>query len=457
MRWASVLLTIPLMAQSPARSLNPIVRKAVEDISTEKVAASMRKLESFETRGNFSQTDHPTRGIGAARRWIFEQFQAASPRLQVRLDTYKVKKQPRIFRDVEVVNVVAVLPGTTHPGRQVLISAHYDSINQPPPATPAGETPPELTGEEQEKRAMAPAPGVSDDASGVAAVLEIARVLSQHEFEKTMVFVVFAGEELGLIGSTLHTQKAKEQKIAIEAVLNSDIIGTEVSGDGRRINRAVRIFSDDPNDSPSRQLARYIKDVGDRYFPRLEPMLIFRADRVARGGDHTAFAREGFPAVRFTSAVEHYTHQHSATDTMMNASPEYAANVARLKAAVAAGLAQAPNSPVTMRESTRYGQTSTLATISRGSSGYDAELRWKDPEPASDLAGYAIVMRNSLSPFWEKEIFVGKETAHTIPGVDIDNNLFGVKAIDLQGNESIVASFSARSSFAERRKIETYE
>lgn len=448
-----------LLAQGPPKSVNPLIKKVIDEVSQERIETTLKKLEGFGTRGNFSQTDHPTTGIGAARTWILEEFKSYSPRLEVRMDTYKVKKQQRIYRDIELVNVVAVLPGTRYPDVQILVSGHYDSLNllrNPDMAGQQANTP-EPTVEEQEKRALAPAPGVSDDASGVAATMELARVLSKYEFDKTLVFVAFAGEEIGLIGSTLHAQKAKDAKLNIEAVMNSDIIGTDVGGDGRRINRAVRVFSDEPNDSPSRQLARYIKEVGDRYFPRMEASLVFRADRVSRGGDHTPFAQEGFAAVRFTSAVENYAHQHSATDTFGNASPEYVANVTRLKAAVVASLALAPKPPMTMREFVRAGQRTVSANIARGKSGYDALLRWKDENPAPDLAGYVVLMRNTISPFWEKEIFVGKELEYLMPGVDIDNYAFGVKAVDQQGNESLVAPMTVRSNFQQRRKIELSE
>jgi hypothetical protein len=186
------------------------------------------------------------------------------------------------------------------------------------------------------------------------------------------------------------------------------------------------------------------------------PLLVFRSDRVSRGGDHTPFALEGYAAVRFSSVVENYAHQHSATDTFANASPEYITQVAHLKAAVAASLALAPKSPTTTTEIVREGLSRTVASVTRGKSGYDALLRWKDPEPAPDLAGYAIVMRGTTAPYWEKEIFVGKELEYLMPGVDIDGCVFGVKAIDQQGNESLVAPFVTRGGFPSPRKIEIY-
>ncbi len=451
--WGMALLSFSLcasaLAQGPPRSLHPLIAKAVAAVSTERIETTLRKLEGFGTRGNYTDASQEKTGIGAARRWIQSEFQSYSPRLQVRLDTYRVKKQQRVWRDTEFVNVVAVLPGTRYPERQILISGHYDSLNlgrrSAEERASDAPGPRQLSDEEQQKRAVAPAPGISDDASGVAATLEMARVLSQYEFDKTLVFVAFAGEEVGLIGSTLHAQKAKAEKQTIEAVLNSDIIGTEVSGDGRRVNRAVRIFSADPNDSPARQLARYIRDIGARYLPGFETWLIFRADRVGRGGDHTPFANEGYAAVRFTSAVENFTHQHSETDTLANASPAYIASVTKLKLAVGASLALAPKTP-----------DATMG-LSRGRTGYDARLRWKDPEPAADLLGYAVVYRSTTAPYWEHEVFAGKETELVLEGVDIDNSVFGVKAIDTQGNESLVAAFGGRANTSTTpRKIETY-
>jgi hypothetical protein len=459
MRTLLFLMWLPQLYGQGAPKLNPVVTKIMGQVSTERIEETMRKLASFGTRGNFSAVDEEGHGIGAARRWLSAQFETASPRLKVRMDTYKVKKQPRVFKDVEIVNVVAVLPGTRYPERQILVSGHYDSLGRlPRPPAKAGEAPKPLTLEEEEKRAAAPAPGVSDDASGVAAVLELARVLSPYEFDKTLVFVAFAGEEIGLVGSRLHSQRAKAEKQVIEAVFNNDIIGTEVSGDGRRINRAVRIFSADPGDSVSRQLAGYVRDVGGRYYPRMEPWLIFRPDRFGRGGDHSPFAAQGFAAVRFTSAVENYAHQHSDSDTLENASAEYTANVARLEAAVAASLAMAPKPVDPTMTRTVGGRTVALPDIGRGMSSYDTVLRWKDPEPAADLAGYAVVMRATTAPYWEREIFVGKETSYTLEGVDMDNYVFGVKAIDVEGNESVVSVFvppAGGSSYGQ--KVETYE
>ena len=274
---------------------NPQVAKIVSEVSDEKITEILKKLESFGTRNILSTQDNPTRGVGAARKWIYEQFRSYSPKLEVSFDQYKLKKiegrASRVPRDVDLYNVVAVLPGTTNKEQRIIISGHYDTfvMGRPTggaPATPGGAPPmrdPDLD-----------APGVTDDGSGTACVMELARVLSHYEFEKTLVFIAFAGEEEGLLGASLYAEKARAANQKIEAVLNNDIIGSDISGSGRMDNRRVSVFSEDPDDSPSRELARYIKDIGERYLPAMHVDTIFRADRFGRGGDHTGFNQEGY-------------------------------------------------------------------------------------------------------------------------------------------------------------------
>ncbi len=415
----------PVAPAEPYGRANPIVQQIVAAISQERIAENLRKLESFQTRHTLSDPTLATRGIGAARTWIFEQFRSYSPRLQVSFDTYRVKRQgQRLVRDVELRNVVAVLPGTRHPERRILICAHYDSL-----AIVRGPD-----GQIDWTQTEAFAPGVTDNGSGTAAVLELARVLSQYEFEKTLVFIAFAGEEQGLVGSTLYAQKARREGEIIEAVLNNDIIGSEVAGDGASANRVVWVFSEDPTDSPSRQLARYVKRIGELYVPAMRVEMIFRHDRFGRGGDHIPFNHEGYAAVRLTTPNEHFAHQHSATDTFANASPTYTTLVTRINAAVAATLALAPKPPVVTTER-------GLPLLGRGRSGYAAHLRWRDENPEPDLAGYVIVMRATTAPDWEREIFVGLVNEYVLEGVSIDAVTFGVKAVDKEGNESLVSAY----------------
>jgi len=457
----SIVVTLAasaLDAQTTGRP-DPAIQKMLSEISRDRIAATMQKLGSFETRGNFSDPEQKDRGIGAARRWIFDQFKSYGPRLEVSFDPYKVKKQgTRILRDVDVVNVVAVLPGTTQPDKRLIVGAHYDSINivRKPGA-------PEVTPErgqsaadhviDFEKSIEAPAPGVTDNAGGTALVLELARVMSQYKFEKTIVFIAFAGEEIGLIGSNLYALKAKDHKDQIEAVLNNDVVGVAVAGDGRAENGVVHVFSEEPADSSSRELARYIRETAQRYVPGFRAEPVFRQDRFSRGGDHSPFNANGFAAVRFTSAAENLGIQHTANDTFDKSSPDYATLVARVNGAALASLALAPPPPETTREIlTGAAKGRKTPTVSRGKSRYDAVLRWKDA-PVDDLAGYAIVIRSSTASFWEQQTFVGKVTEYTLPGLSIDDIVFGVKAIDTEGHESLVAPWIARPYAL--KKIET--
>lgn len=433
-----------------AATADPDIERLVSDISSDRIAETVRHLAAFETRGNFTDPSLPNRGIGAARRWISDRFKSFSPRLEVSFDPYRVKKQgTRILREVEVVNVIAVLPGATHPEKQIVIGGHYDSYNivrKPgaPEFTPEGyeSSPDDVL--DFERSVDAPAPGATDDASGAAVVLELARVMSQHRFDKTIVFIAFAGEEIGLIGSSLYADKAHTRKDQIEAMFNNDVVGNDRADDGRANSLAVNVFSEEPADSPSRELARYIAEAARLYVPAFKAQPVFRADRFSRGGDHSPFEAAGYAAVRFTTPVENLAIQHTAKDTPDKASPSYIANVARVNAAAAASLARAPASPLTTREiTTGAAKGRTSPTLLRGASKYDAVLRWRDPMPPATLAGYAIVSRATTAPFWEHELFVGKVTEYTFKQTGIDDVILGVKAIDTQGHESLVAPWIA--------------
>ncbi len=447
----ALLLTLNT-AYAALKSINPTVSKIVTSISPERIAANLKKLESFQTRNVFSATDHPTHGIGAARLWLRDELKSYSPRLEVRLDTYRVRQQGRIVRNVELVNVVAVLPGKSRRDRQLIVSGHYDSAVYDRAGGGGANTDDVHFDLEKSERA---APGVNDDGSGTAAVLELARVMSQYEFAETVVFIAFAGEEQGLIGSTLHATKAHEENQAIDAVLNNDIIGGARAGNGFIENDRVRVFSEEPTDSASRELARYIREIGARYLPSMKVDLIFRADRFSRGGDHTPFNQEGYAAVRFTTPEENFTDQHTATDTFTNASASYATRVAKVNAAVLACLALAPAAPVVVEEiesGERRGQMRPM--IGRGKLRYDAQLRWKTATADPELEGYVVVMRATTSPFWEREVFVGKVNEFVMENVSIDDAVFGVRAVDRDGNESLVSAYTFTPMPI--RKIELY-
>ena len=449
-----IVICAAVWAAPDTKSMDPEIKSIVDGVSEERIGAIMQKLETFSTRNVHTNDDSETHGIGAAKRWIYTQFKSYSPRLEVVYDTYRVKKQGRIQKDIELTNVVAVLPGKVNPTHRFIVSGHYDSIAFSGQRTEDTALDPEAARLEYSNFDR-PAPGVTDDGSGTAAVMELARVMSQRQFDNTIVFIAFAGEEMGLIGSNLYAAKAKEQNQIIDAVLNNDIIGSDVSGNGFRANGRIRVFSEDPIDSPSRQVARYVRRIGDRYVPSMKVDMIFRPDRFGRGGDHTPFNQNGFAAVRFTTPAENYANQHTATDTFANTSVPFTTKVARINAAALASLALAPKTPVTdevVQRGERKGGISPM--IGRGKSRYDAVLRWKNDLPEPDLAGYVVVERSTQAPDWEKETFVGNVNTFTIENKSIDDVVFGVKAVDRDGHESLVAPYVMRPRAP--RKIETW-
>jgi hypothetical protein len=419
MRAASIILicliAIPAQAQSGWKTLQPDIQKAVDGVSKDQLETILRKLESFETRNTMSDQKSTTKGIGAARQWIYDQFKSYSPRLEVSFDTHILPKGGRIPSEVEIRNVIAVLPGTDPVGRnhRFIIGGHYDSISS------------------NNFNAGSPsethAPGVNDDGSGTAAVLEAARILSQYEFPHTLVFVAFCSEEQGLLGSAALAKRAKEEKWVIDGLLNNDIVGNSVGGGGMIDNHTLHVFSEDPSDSPSRQIARYVKEMGERYTPTLNIDLIFRRDRFGRSGDHTSFNREGFPAVRLTVSEENYERQHSLQDTFEGIDLNYLSRTVRANVASLAALAKAPSAPKAGR-------------IGRQPSGYDANLTWQASE--GDPAGYVVVMRKTTSPLWEREIYVGNVLNFVMKDVSIDAWVFGVRAIGKDGSESLTSAWT---------------
>jgi hypothetical protein len=332
---------------------------------------------------------------------------------------------------------MAVLPGRNP--RRIYVSGHYDTIaivggqrernsgSAPPqPATIA------------EPDAMAP--GVNDDGSGVALTMELARVFSQSglEFEATLVFMCHVAEEQGLMGAKLHAQKAVHERVRIDAVLNNDIVGNDRGGNGVIDGASIRVYSEGPEDSASRELARYVERWGGRYVPSHRVRLLSRPDRFLRSGDHTAYNQYGFAAVGFRESRENFTRQHDARDTFEGVSPAYLAQNARVNAAVASSLALAPPAPVVVTEK---GQP----TINRAPSGYDAHLQWKESPGAS---AYRVFWREAWGPDWQHEMLVGNVTEVTLPNTLIDDLVFGVSAVDAAGHESLVAPYIAPPSTA---------
>jgi hypothetical protein len=416
-------------SQSTA-DIDPAVSAIVGSISEERLAATLQSLGRFETRHTLSDAASATRGIGAARQWMLEQLRT-SPRLHVSFDTYLVPPQgQRITREVELRNVMAVLPGRS--ARRLYVTGHYDTVARivPPGTPPSVDGVP--SGEFDWTSGDNPAPGVNDDGSGTALTMELARVFAESgvEFDATLVFMLVAGEEQGLVGSKLHAQRLTAEQVMVDGVLNNDIVGSPVGGNGIVDAESLRVFSESPEDSPSRQLARYVRRQAARYVPSHRVTLVMRHDRFGRGGDHTSFNQHGFAAVRITESNENYRRQHSVEDTFEGVSPVYLARNARVNAAALAGLALAPPAPDVAGE--------RGPTIGRGASGYDADLQWK---PSPGAVGYRVYWRPAWTLDWEHDLHVGSVTRFTMANVSIDDYVFGVAAVGPRGHESLVTAY----------------
>lgn len=414
----ALALGSPVHAQ--ASDIDPRIERILASISEERLGQLVQTLQGFETRHTMSSTDSPTRGIGAARQWILEEMQRSSPRLEVSFDSYRIPAQGRIPREVELRNVMAVLPGGSD--RRIYIGGHYDSF-----AWGANR---QSSWEADLDRF---APGANDDGSGTALTMELARVFAESglEFDATLVFIAFAGEEEGLIGARLHAQRAAAEDIRIDAIYNNDTVGNITGGSGVVDGASVRVFSEGPMDSPSRQIARFIRRQAARYIPGHRVRLIAREDRFGRGGDHTAFNQHGYPGVRFTESKENYARQHTVEDTYEGVSPVYLAKNARVNAAAVATMALAPPAPVV-----DDGEGEPM--LGRGESGYDAHLRWNASPGA---ASYRVFWREAWTPNWQHELEVGNVTEFVLPNVSIDDYVFGVAAVGTGGHESVVSAY----------------
>ncbi|OHB31008.1 MAG: peptidase M28 [Phenylobacterium sp. RIFCSPHIGHO2_01_FULL_69_31] len=444
-------IAIPLFAAAfvastaqaqPLGGEQPLLKEVAAAVSPARQKASIEKLVSFGTRHTGSDTKSDKRGIGAARRWIASEFQAASKdcggRLTVETPS-RVMTAERLAGPTEVMNVVAILPGTSDPSRVIVISGHYDSR-----VTDA-------------KNFTADAPGANDDGSGTAAVIEAARVLCKHQFPATLVFAALAGEEQGLLGGKILADFAVSKGWRVEANLNNDIIGNTEGLGGVRDNTHVRVFSEGTRstetpeeanrrrynggevDSPSRNLARFMDGVADRYLTNLDVVMVYRTDRFGRGGDQVEMLRAGFPAVRITEAVENYTRQHQDLrtengikygDTIDGVDFAYLAQVTRLNVATMAALAMAPAPP-------------TGVEIA-GAVSPDTTVKWK---PAADAAAYRVWWRSTTDPQWRYSRLAGTTGEAKLPGVIIDDWFFGVSAIGADGYESPVVFPGAAGTF----------
>lgn len=415
---------------------DPSVAALVAEVSPQRLQHSVEKLASFKTRHTLSDATSKTRGIGAARQWIFDELKRTSPRLHVSFDTHHVARQRRITRDVELRNVMALLPGRSP--RRIYITGHYDSLtlggagqmasNARPTGQPASD--PQL---DPALDYNADAPGANDNGSGTALTIELARVLSasELEFDATLVFVLWAGEEQGLIGSRAHVQRLAADKVLVEANFNSDIVGGSRGGNGIVDAASVRVYSEGPEDSMSRSLARYVERTASLYVPSHRVRLMARQDRFARGSDHASFNQHGYAAVVFREARENFARQHAPDDTPDGVDYHYLAQNARVNAAAIASLALAPPSP-------RVTNERGMNLLARQPSGYDANLRW-DASPGA--VAYRIYRREASVIDWQFTQLVGQVTQLVLPGVSIDDVVFGVAAIGAGGHESLVNAY----------------
>jgi len=414
------------------------IQQLTSSISEERLQSIIAKLASFGTRETLSDTSSTTRGIGAARQWIFDELKRSSPKLQVSFDTYQIAPQGRITRAIELRNVIAILPGKT--SRRVYISGHYDSLNlgQGLSAKFASAAPDaHITNPMRDSTFdhEADAPGADDDGSGVALTMELARVFANSgiDFDATLVFACWAGEEQGLIGSSAHAQKISNEKAIVEAMLNNDIVGGIRGGNGVVDAADVRVYSIGPADSMSRSLARYVQWAAGVYVPSQRVRLMAREDRFNRGSDHSSFTSVGYPAIVFRESKENLSRQHSADDKPDGVDAAYLAQNARINTAAAASLALAPPAP-------KVTDDHGYPIIARDPSGYDASLYWAASPGA---VAYHVYWRDAWSSDWQHDQIIANSTHFVLHNVSIDDFVFGVAAIGADGHESLISPYVA--------------
>ncbi len=417
-----------------------MIAKAVSPRSLHDIDAA---LVGFGTRSTLSDTKSDTRGIGAARRWVKSRFDGISKdcggclEIVTPSQVFTGKRMPA--QGVEVMDVVAIQRGTTDPDRVIVITGHLDSRRS------------------DVLDATGDAPGANDDASGVSALIETARVLSHYKFAATLVYSADSGEEQGLYGGKVIAQYAVDHGWKVEADLNNDIIGSPRGGDGQDDPHRVRVFSEGTKsnetleqatyrryhggevDSPSRSIARYMDTLADRYLHGFHVRMVYRTDRYGRGGDQTEFLAQGFPAVRVTESHEDYTHQHQDIrtengvaygDTIAHVDFDYLANVTRLNAITMAALAHAPAPP-------------TGVDI-KGEVAYDTTVSWQ-AVPGS--VRYNAWWRETTAPQWQHARDAGAATSLKLAGINIDDFYFGVSAVSAGGWESPVVFPGIAGSF----------
>lgn len=436
-----ILLTVAagrLDAQATDDRAAASLHGIADAVSSARLESTVRTLVGFGTRHTLSDTLSATRGIGAARRWVRAEFERISAGCGGCLEVIDVSEVftglPRVPGPTNVANIVAIQRGSTDPGRYVLLTGDIDSrVSDIMNATDSS-------------------PGANDNASGVAAVLEAARVLSGYRFRGSIVYAALSGEENGLLGGQTLAARAMADNWRLTAVINNDMIGNVNGGDGIHDTTTVRVFSEGTSpietdsarrarrytggevDGASRQLARYIKATAEVVLPELDVWLIYRLDRFGRGGHHRPFADLGYPAVRLMEAHENYTRQHQDLreeegvaygDVIEGIDFHYARRITALDAAVLASLSWAPGAPEEVRL--------------RGAVQPAATLSWSPPADSAAVAGYRVYWRRTDSPTWDHWEDVGMTTSHRFDGLVVDNWFFGVASVSPEGYGSVVA------------------
>ncbi len=452
-RAISILPTALLLSACTASAQNYAPPSEVQDLydiatapSAERIRDDIQTLVDFGTRHTLSETESDTRGIGAARRWIFEEFEAISAEcggcLEVIYVSDTISGERRIPDPTPVVSVLAIQRGTVDPNRYVMMSGDIDSRITDP-----------LNGTDD-------SPGANDNASGMAGAIEAARVLSKYEFPGSIIYAGLSGEEQGLFGGKIVADYALQEGWEIKGVLNNDMISNISGIDGVVNNTTVRVFSEGTRanetpeearrrrftggevDSPSRNLARYVKSQGDKYLTNLDIMMVYRLDRFARGGHHRPFNVVGIPGIRIMETHEHYDRQHQDLrtedgieygDTMEGVDADYAAKLTALNAITLAGMAGAPPFPANVEAS--------------GAVEPSAKLTWETPDNADNLAGYRVHWRLTTAPEWTHSRFVGKVNEWTFENLVIDNYFFGVSAVAKDGSATPVVFPGAAGRF----------
>lgn len=424
-------------ADVPPQEL-PMIHQLVKDVSAGRIESDIRSLVSFGTRHTLSETKSETRGIGAARRWIFAEFEKISAECGGCLDVMYVSDTVtgnRIPEPTEVVSVIAIQRGEHDPDRYVSMSGDIDTRVSDP-----------LNGVDD-------SPGANDNASGMAGVIEAARVLSKHKFAGSIIYMGLSGEEQGLFGGQIVAKHALDNNWRIKAVLNNDMIGNITGIDGVIDNTTARVFSEGTRDveteeearmrrfsggevdSPSRNIARFIDRQADKYIPNLDVMMVYRLDRFGRGGHHRPFNAVGIPGVRIMETHEHYDRQHQDIrvedgreygDVIEGVNFDYAAKMTALNIVSLAEMAAAPPFPADV----------TLKGAVRAS----AVISWAKPpaEQAGNLAGYKVYWRLTDGNQWTYSKFVGDVDSYTFENLVIDNYYFGVAAVAKNGAETPV-------------------